>query len=700
MPEHPVAPSVGVPAAPGAAGVNVDLHRAGTDEVVSPRFGWLHDRLTVTLLAALLVALFSVAVYLAVDVQKDIAENRSIGSDNYSWTIFQLETDYLRLINTFDHYLTMRAKDGGVSDEDFAELKQKFDIFYSRIGVAVASITNQLGGPALSQFTETLLKRRDEWAMRFDALAPEHRSADWMPLYRSLAGASGTIRGGVLGALDAIIEKRDRERSARLAGWEDYVRLIILMLALIAGGLLVTFYILRGLRQQQSDLLDRSRELAVQSVTDPLTGVFSRRILERLFPENKSPYDIALLSYDIDDFKRTNDLWGHTVGDALLRVVARTLDATKGPGAIAVRMGGEEFAVITDWPGWAAAKHLDERIRDSISAGDVTLCGTTVQCTVSGGIARLMPGDEIDSALRWADEAMRTAKRMGKNRSCFADEDFFAARMVGGQLVDAASVEAALENGEIQFFIQPIVSMSAGVLAGYETLIRWVTADGTIHAPPVFLQDYKKLVEYPDGFHHIETNICRVLKALPEDIGKFISLNLSLDFIYHEENLNRLIRLAERIRSEFSYRLVVELSEASASGELIQSHLQNQAESLTAQAVELALDDFGREASNIDRIADLPVSIVKLDKKLIDELDSNPRSEAAVAGLVTMMQRLGLRVVAEGVETVNQARKLFHMGVSEHQGFLYARPLPPEAMSERQPHIERLIQRDIRTQGR
>lgn len=653
--------------------------------------GFDPQRLTIAMLGVVLCALFTVAAYLALDVQGDLAMERSDSNDSFSWTVFQLETDYLRLINSFDRYLRARADERPLPDEYFDDLRKRFDIFYSRIGVVVVAISSRSGGVDPAPFTDMLLENRDRWAAGFDRLAVDHRTADWGPLYRSLTGASRTVREGMLGALDAIIDHREQERRALLEHWEHYIAIIILMLALIASGLVGTFFILRRLRKQRSDLTALSLAFETQSVTDPLTGLFTRRVLERLFPDEDSDKDIALIAYDIDDFKCTNEVWGHAAGDRLLSSVAASIREAAGADAIAIRLGGEEFAVVAEWSGWRAAKQMDQRIHDAVSEQLVVASGTTIRCTVSGGIAKLAAGDAVASGLGWADEALRMAKRTGKNRTCYADDVFFSDRMMGGSVVTPLSVQAALTSGEIRFFVQPIVSLTAGGVVGYEALIRWVDPDGVVHPPSVFRDEYKEVTEYPEGFRFIESNLIRLLGELQESAGKFISLNLGLEFIHRDENLDHLIRLSDEIRARFDCRLVVELSEASSSISLTQGQLRSQAERLTGSSVDLALDDFGREASNLDRIADLPISMVKLDKKLIAELAVNRRAEAVVAGLLAMMAQLSLRVVAEGVESVDQAQRLRRMGLSEHQGYAYATPVPAETMNNLHADIEGMI---------
>ncbi len=427
-------------------------------------------------------------------------------------------------------------------------------------------------------------------------------------------------------------------------------------------------------------------ELAHQAEHDALTGLANRtmfharlgRALARAEPA-RGPVSVLLL--DLDHFKAVNDSQGHGAGDELLVAVAeRLLSATRGSDTVA-RLGGDEFAVLLE-----GARAGDDaavvvpRIRDALAQA-VTVGGRPVRVSASIGVAAARPGDTADDVLRHADVALYRAKDAGRNRHA----TFCPAR--DAEAFDRSELETelagAIDRGELALVYQPIVDLRSGAPVGAEALVRWHHPARGLVRPDVFIP----LAE-GNGFmttlgRWILREACReaagwpVPRGAPRGRGVTLTVNVSARQL---EDGRFVEDVAEALRDSglAPGRLVLEVTESM----LLTNPAASRArlEAVRALGARVAVDDFGTGYSSLTSVRHLPLDILKIDKAFTQGLADDLVQRALTDTVVRLAAALGVRTVAEGVETAEERAQLVALGCEYGQGYLYARPLAPDAV--------------------
>ncbi|MCR9109689.1 MAG: EAL domain-containing protein [Rhodobacteraceae bacterium] len=426
--------------------------------------------------------------------------------------------------------------------------------------------------------------------------------------------------------------------------------------------------------QEQAEALERQAE------TDPLTGVLNRLGLEKCLDDVQSParqHGWTLCLVDIDWFKSVNDTYSHRVGDELLKAVAKTLQAVVPEHGLVGRLGGEEFLVAAPWTSEDQAHALGEQVRQEIGKVAVQSDGHIVSRTASIGVARLTTDDSLSNALNIADIALSEAKETGRNTIVLADHAFIEDQLHEGAFVTELEIAAGIENGEFVYYVQPIYNTHDNKVAGFEALIRWRQADGSVWLPDIFVERFQRIFYRPEYLQTRQAMRHAVLQGLSTGPDTYVSWNLELQQFAIDSFVTDVIRTANELQKTAPHALVLEISEAQitdrANFEAIIPNLQK----LRDAGIKIALDDFGSKQSNINRLAQLPVDIVKLDKSLIDNIEHSSRAYATLRGIARLLEELDIEVIAEGVETLGQARRLTALNIYKHQGYLYGKPMPP-----------------------
>lgn len=426
---------------------------------------------------------------------------------------------------------------------------------------------------------------------------------------------------------------------------------------------------------------DLSEQLLAQSLHDPLTGLPNRAALwEQLglvLAEGRG--QPAVLFVDLDDFKHINDSLGHTAGDHLLTVVAERLRRCARSSDLVVRFGGDEFVLLLRYvPDRDIVDTVAARVLAAISE-PITVGGTEAVVTASVGI--VWPdeppdteGFDVESLVRDADIALYQAKRLGKNRAERFDEQLRdgAQRRIGIAAALRRAIDA--DNGEITVHYQPIVDLAERRLVGMEALARWTHPEmGFI--PP---SDFVPVAEETGLITPLARLVLRrslesvaVWRRLPGAENVFVAVNMSaLDLrepllAEHVGELLRTLDLpGEALHLELTESAVME-DPAQALGML---------DALKLLGPSIAIDDFGTGYSSLSYLHRLPVDTIKIDREFVAALDDD--STALVEAIVALAGALGLPVVAEGVETPEQATILGRLGVPLAQGYLFSRPVP------------------------
>ncbi len=423
-------------------------------------------------------------------------------------------------------------------------------------------------------------------------------------------------------------------------------------------------------------------QLLHRAFHDELTGLanralFTNRVEQALLRASRSAQRTAVLFLDLDDFKEINDSLGHAAGDSLLKQGADRLRACLRAGDTACRLGGDEFAVLLEGcqDDGEEAMHVAERIANAF-ARPFDLEEREAFCTASIGVVVSSGSEAGDDLLRHADLAMYLAKKRGKARV-----ERFAPHMheeVVERLDLLADLRYAIERDELQLEYQPIVDLDTRQVSGLETLVRWDhPRRGRI--PPA---DFIPIAEQSGlivaigrwVLLHACAHARHWSRSLPELLPVTVTVNLSARQL-GDANLIDDVANALRVAGLRRDQLVLELTESTllANSEETVGILTG----LKALGVRLAIDDFGTGYSSLSYLHRFPVDVLKIDKSFVDGVDGGPGATALASAVIALGNSLGLRTVAEGIESEAQFTVLSDLGCKFGQGFLFSHPLPP-----------------------
>lgn len=418
---------------------------------------------------------------------------------------------------------------------------------------------------------------------------------------------------------------------------------------------------------------------------DPLTGLPNRQQLQdtlELAMERRARVGgrLAVLYIDLDGFKTVNDSLGHPAGDELLVRMASRLRGRLREGDTLGRLGGDEFLVLLESVAdtdevVAVAQSLLRTVAEPLRLAG----GREAYVTASIGVS-LHPDDRSTSAvelLRDADAAMFRAKDDGRNRFRFYTGDLHIEAMA--RLDMEAGLSRALARGEFMLHYQPKVSARGGQLAGVEALLRWRRLDGEMVPPATFIP----LAERMGLIHAIGAWVideaCRQLRAwLDAGIAApRVAVNVSARQ-FAAGDLPEMLSAALERHHVPARCLQVEITESALVERAQDAELALRR--IQALGVSVALDDFGTGYSSLGYLHRFPFDTLKIDRSFVRRIDLGPEGAALVDGIIALAHRLRLHVVAEGVESAEQARHLAEMGCDELQGWRFGRPLPADEL--------------------
>ncbi len=414
---------------------------------------------------------------------------------------------------------------------------------------------------------------------------------------------------------------------------------------------------------------------------DSLTDLPNRFAITERLPRGRTMPEgerLALHFIDLDRFKTVNDVFGHQVGDGVLRAIARRLLGVVRQGDVVARLGGDEFAILQANPaGAAAASSLAELVAEAV-ARPFLIEGREVVVGSSIGIA-MAPQDGVsaEELLRRADLAMYQAKADGTGTFRFFDAgmDVLARRL----MVLEADIRSGLARGEFVLLYQPQMSLHTGRINGAEALVRWRQPDGTLVEP----RDFLPLAE--------ETGLIRPLGAwvLAEACRQAALWNRpGAERFRVAVNISPLqLRGLDLIRLVQTTLAETGLDPGCLDLELTESAVIRDAEEVSrvlAQLREIGLtisvDDFGTGYSALSYVKHLPLDRLKIDRSFVEALKPGNADAAIIAAIVTLGRNLRLEIAAEGVESEAQLRELAALGCDIVQGYHIGRPMPPAAL--------------------
>lgn len=412
---------------------------------------------------------------------------------------------------------------------------------------------------------------------------------------------------------------------------------------------------------------------------DVLTGLPNRRLLMDRIAHllAAAPRDrtiSALMFIDLDHFKHINDARGHATGDALLRLAGERLAQLMRKADTVARIGGDEFVVLLahladDLHGAAhAAAQVAEKIRTAI-ARDFEIGGQSYHCSASIGVTLLPKAQQqAHDLLREADIAMYRAKAEGRNGIAFFEAAMQAD--VERRLTLERALARALDASQLCMHVQPQVDRH-GRVTGAEMLMRWPQPDGSFIAPGIFIPIAEESGLIVKLGHWALREACRAASLLAQ-AGRPVPLSVNVSPAqFRQPDFASRVQAALAEHGTPAGALILELTE----GLLIDQRDASLARmrELAALGIRFSIDDFGTGYSSLSYLTSMPLYELKIDKRFIDD---TPHDTAIVQAILAMARHLGLRVVAEGVETQEQADFLVAHDCDGLQGYLYARPMP------------------------
>jgi diguanylate cyclase (GGDEF)-like protein len=412
---------------------------------------------------------------------------------------------------------------------------------------------------------------------------------------------------------------------------------------------------------------DRARKVAMH---DHLTGLPNRRhlkgVLNWLIGENKGDQKIAVVTLDLDHFQNFNDVYGRVAGDELLHAVGKLLNVRAGVDGFVARLEADKFVVLLqNWDDDALIDWLSSLLTAIEAPMRLGEQEVSIGATVGVAMA-IADGRDTETLLHRAELALRRAKET--KRGWFA---FFKAGM------DERAHERALFENElwtainedgIEPWFQPLVALNDGRVRGYEVLARWRHAERGVIPPEQFIP----LAEAAGMIGELSMNVlrraCREILSWPGQ--PHLSLNIS-PVQLHDRDLPQQIL---KVLSETDFpanRLEIELTEGALVSDL--QAARSILSSLKEQGVKIAIDNFGTGHSSLRQLRELPFDKLKIDRSFIQRLTEDKDSSAMVGAIVAMAKNLQLCVVAEGVQTLEQAKALFGLGCEQGQGDFFGK---------------------------
>lgn len=422
-------------------------------------------------------------------------------------------------------------------------------------------------------------------------------------------------------------------------------------------------------------------KLMHEATHDALTGLpnrslFIKRLDEGLQRSRLDPkYNVSVLFIDLDRFKYVNDSLGHHIGDRLLVAISERLcECMRSPDIVA-RIGGDEFVVLVEGryfqeKATKIAERIQQKFRQPFDLG-----GREIYSSASIGILHASKKHlSTDDIMRDADTAMYQAKRAGKARHETFDEDMHLAAKETLQL--ETDLRRAVENEEFFVYYQPIFSLATGRIQGVEALARWNHAKIGGVPPEKFVRLAEEIGMINELGSQIFSMACAEIGSIKRDLPGLGDLHLSVNLSSRQFGQPTLVSSIQKVLDNTGFpasRLKLEITESVFFDH--QEKAVDMLHQLRGLGIGIDIDDFGTGYSNLGYLARLPISALKIDRSFISPINDAGTNTEIVRTIISMARNMGLKVVAEGVETGAQLAVLKDLNCEGAQGFLLARPM-------------------------
>ncbi|QDW28946.1 EAL domain-containing protein [Arthrobacter sp. KBS0702] len=488
--------------------------------------------------------------------------------------------------------------------------------------------------------------------------------------------------------VEGIVRIASGDLSTRIphSGARDDVAAVIAGINLMADDLQTIYQELEERVESRTAMLRQAQvELERMALTDPLTQLANRTALNSVLSHalaetSRGEQPPALLILDLDSFKGINDTLGHSAGDDVLRVIARRLqDAVRATDTVA-RLGGDEFAVMLPKSNLVRARRVANRIlkalSESLDIGDLRItCGTSI------GVRVAEPGQSVDDLVMEADTAMYAAKAQPHSGIKIFEPALLYARRLQSLMV--TEMREAILQDQLTLHYQPVVELATGRIEGVEALVRWNHPERGLLMPDQFIPLAEETGMIVELGHWVLRTAVRQLRdwqdRLPLDSEFSVRVNISTTELQNLELIEHVQDILRETGVDAS-NLIIELTESMAvtGGDVDKYSLSG----LRQLGVQLEIDDFGTGYSSISYLRRLPVNVVKIDRSLIAGLGTDEEQGGFVEAVLHLIHACGLKAVAEGIETAEQAEELIRLGCGSGQGYYFGRPAPAEAVEE------------------